>query len=305
MIRPVSLPLAKAALAALAAVLLFAGGAAPASADPFDHFLGAAIDPITLGLGGAVSCLGIGHAGMEANPASMGQIRQYALQSGYTNNGNPTQHGLHVSAADSLINPNMALGFSYAYRVLKRDFAGVSEDGASHRLRGALALSERWPGFQLMTGVTVGWQTEVVGPIDRRLLNVDAGILAVAGDNVRLGFSAANLVDNVDAGQPRELTGAAALTFERVQLGYDARVDLDSHKDGARVTHSVGAQIVPTAILPVRLGYRRDGLNETNALTGGISIITPRFAFDAAYGQEIDGIKRRWVALALRYFVRY
>ncbi len=302
MIRAVSLPVAG---TVLAAALLIAAPVAPASADPFDPFLGVAVDPVSLGLGGAVTALGVGHAALEGNPAAMAQIRQYALQAGYTNHGDPTQHGLHVSAVDSLINPNFAMGIGYAYRALRRDFADGTTTGGGHRVRGGLALAERWPTFQLLVGVAGNWHAEEIGPVDWSLFNLDIGILTMVGEFVKLGFTAANLIDHTDEGQPRELTGGAALTFERVQLGYDARTDLDTHPEGSKVSHSVGVQIVPIALLPIRLGYRRDGLNDTNAITGGFSLITPRFALDAAYGQEIDGIKRRWVALALRYFLRY
>ena len=302
MIRAVSLP---AAGTLLAAALLLAAPAVPAFADPFDPFLGAAVDPVSLGLGGAVSTIGVGHAALEGNPAAMAQIRQYALQAGYTNTGDPTRHGVHVSAVDSLINPNLALGVSYAYRSLQRDFNGEMKKGGGHRVRGGLALAERWPTFQLLAGIGMNWNTEQIGTVDRSLVNVDAGVLAMVGEFARLGFTASNLIDHTDQDQPRELTGGAGLVFQRVQIGYDARTDLDSDPEGSKLTHSVGAQIVPIALLPVRLGYRRDGLNDTNAITGGFSLITPRFALDAAYGQELDGIKRRWVALALRYFLRY
>lgn len=296
------------AAALCAAALLWAPVAA---ADPGSG-LAVDSDPALVGLAGAGVANGVGAAALHANPAAMGQIRQYAVSIGYGHAAEPANHGFTLSATDSLLNPNMALGFAYTFQLMKIRNPGLLsglageevKSGRAHRLRAALALGERGQSLSYFLGVAPHFQDEDAGNIDRSVFNLDVGLLIRFADMISVGVVGANLLDATDDGQPRQVAGGIGVSWEMLQLGYDVRVAFDAGPDGDdALSHAVGLQVAPVPMLPLRAGYRADGALDADIVSGGLGWYSPVVGFDFAYAQAVGGETRRWILATLRVFV--
>jgi len=270
--------------------------ASKASAQTF----GVGADPRAVSMGGAVTATGTGWTSLNNNPAGMAQIRQYAGSAGYSYLTGLDAHEATLALTDSLLNPNMAMGLSYTYH--RYPVAGSSDLSTGHLYRGALSLFERRKEVTYAIGATIHYADSSVMYGGTSLLNIDVGALLVLNEQFRLGVVGKNILDKTSSGQSRILQGGAAFVFGRALAEYNIITDFDSNPSEVTLSHAVGLEVLATPAIPIRLGYRMDGLVDTHVISGGLGYNTANMGLEISYAHELRDGGNAWVLGSLKWF---
>jgi hypothetical protein len=270
------------------------------SQSAFTQTFGFGSDPRTLSMGGAVAATGTGWTSLNNNPSGMAQVRQYAGNAGYNYLMGSEIHEGILSLTDSLLNPNMAMGMSYTYQ--RYSAAGSGDTSTGHLYRGALSLFDRKPAVTYAIGASIHYSDTGTLYSGESLLNFDAGVLLVLQDKFRFGAFARNILDNVNSGQARIVQGGAAFVFGRALLEYNIITDFDSNPDETTLSHAVGVEVLASGTIPIRVGYRRDGILGTHIIAGGLGYNTTTTGFEFSYAQELRDGGNSWIMGCLKWF---
>ncbi|TVQ98365.1 MAG: hypothetical protein EA398_13330 [Deltaproteobacteria bacterium] len=271
------------AATALAALVLLAGLAAPAAAQQ---------QPWTglraMGMADAFVGGGSGTSAIYHNPAGISLAPIYSAELGYLHNIGPNLHTLGVGIADGATNPNFGGAIAYNLTIGDGRFGDDGLEGTrDHDLRAALTVPI------VPQRITFGFGTRYVnfsrGTREELAANqfraygfgFDLGLIAAVIPEFAVGVSFLNLGAPEDANLPRTLRAGTALFLGPLHLELDYGADFDS-ADDTTSTFAVGTEISIANTVPVRAGFRHEGLTDRNVLTGGIGYRTPEGGIDAA-----------------------
>lgn len=223
-----------------------------------------------IAMGGAVRGDPVGNSALIANPAGMARSYIYAGQAQYVRD-NTGLNAVGGNIVDSKTNQALAMGAAYHYQWASDD--DVRADG--HDVRLGFAHAFRPQVFHFGLGLRYLHLDRVAGDVktEVRDFTLDAGILYSPSPSVHLGLVGHNLIDAEDASLPRQAGGGIAFTGEHVTLDFDALADFESHPDGARPMLAVGGEMLVGGVIPLRAGYRHDGVTESNWLSGGVGFL--------------------------------
>jgi hypothetical protein len=275
-------------IALLAAAL--ATGAAAAEPPPLG--IPDLTGPRALALSAGVGIAG-GNDAIFENPAALAARRRYSVEASFFTDqrdaGTMSQF-LGASVVDSVSAPVTA-GLAY-----ERATKGVYNGNLFHvALAGPLA-----EGFLL--GVS-GTFYSVDGPDPVSAASVDAGLFWQVARYLSLGAAGHNLVPagNDQVAPMSVAAGFAAGSDQSLQLTAEWSADLD-RAGATRHRWAGGLEYLLARMVPLRAGWAKDELLDTQWWSAGAGIVTRSVALDLGYRQSLDAPSAKTLAVSLRFF---
>lgn len=236
-----------------------------------------------VGMGEAFNAVSTGAAGVYHNPAGIARAILYAVEGSYSYT--PTGNLLSFAIVDSKTNPSVSAGFAVSYYF---DRNQDNRDITALDLRLPLAI----PIVPERISVGLGIRYLSVDNNEIETLSgftLDAGALFRLADELHLGVSAKNLLETCDV--KSRCQGVAPMTIgggvaygDGTTFLVAADVDADlSSADSTKVNFSLGGEYLIQNMVPIRLGYMRRGLDNSNVLTLGSGWRSPTAGIDAGY----------------------
>ncbi len=239
-----------------------------------------------LAMGQAQIALSEGTGGVFQNPAGIARAFMYAGEGTFAY----TPDGAILSAAiiDSKTNPAVAAGAGISYYFNR----GSGPDVSALDVRVPVAfpiVPER-----VLVGITGRYTRAEVGPTE--VLNgftLDAGALFRIIEGFHAGVSAKNLIDpcELPACQgyaPLLVGGGLSYTNGEFAVALDGEFDLNSSDEQTGLNIEVGGEYLIQGTIPIRLGYRRLELTDSNIITGGVGWRSKTAGIDLSYRQDLS-----------------
>lgn len=253
-----------------------------------------------LGVADAVHSIGFGTAGLYFNPATMSQIRQYAIDAGYGYDSTRGTHNAHVSIVDSQTNQDFGGGIGYTYFRSDR----TPSEFQGHDVRAALCV--RLGADSVSFGFGAGFRyLKVSGdlPSDRvSAPTLDLGALLGVSDRFFLGVAGQNLITFSSAHAPRLLGVGAGVSVSVVNVAASAVVDFESRPETV-VSPSGGVEAVVFNAMALRAGFMWDRASEQKRVTGGLGYISQYVGVDVGYGHDVTDRDKWLVQSSIRVFL--
>ncbi|GMV39212.1 MAG: hypothetical protein AMXMBFR64_09280 [Myxococcales bacterium] len=287
-------------------VLLVLGCALPAAAQLREAAAGMG----ALGKADSVRASGYANDGIYFNPAGLAQVMMYSIETGYTYQNEVAGHVFDVSIADSATNEYIAVGLAYSYF----DTAQVpgftvpgTDSRVGHQLRAALASGYRAKDFSAFVGVGVRWINLTLA--DRSAVDpvtMDAGILLVIKNLIRIGVTGHNLIEHPDERHevPRQIGTGVSVALSGFLAEFDAVVDFDTRSE-TMAQYSVGLEYDIAQMLPIRAGYMYSGVLDRHRIAVGVGYYSQIVGVDVGYLQDVSSADKSdaTVGLDLRIFL--
>lgn len=279
------------------AVGLLAAAAAPAAADSLDDALG----PRELATGEARRGEVSGAQGATLNPAGLPLSRELTFEGSYGYRSTDAASLVAIAACDST---NVAPGcFYYRYA------GGDTADGRHQRTHAAGLTLSRVVNARAMIGLGARYINDAGaladGSADVKGFNWDAGATLRLTDTLNLAVIGYNLWGTENVRIARTVGGGVSFRPSPAVLAvFDARWNLST--DGETGRYGGGLEyFVSTAGgqtgYPVRAGAVHDVVAGTY-LTGGLGMITVKFALDVGVRKQIRDGDDLQLGVALRVF---
>lgn len=259
-----------------------------------------------IAMGGAVRGDPVGNSALIANVAGMARSQMYAAQGQYTRSAGGF-NAVGANVVDSKTKPNFAVGAAY-------NFQWSSDDAiinSGHDARLGFAHPFRPKVFHAGLGLRylhINREVAEVGT-EIRDFTMDAGLLFSPTPAVHIGLVGHNLLETKDPSVTRQAGGGIAFTGEFVTLDADLIYDFDAHPDGAKPIAAVGGEMLVSGMIPLRAGYRYDGITENNWVSGGVGFMDRSSArgegnqINLAFRQNLD-VSEEWLfAASLVFFL--
>ena len=118
-------------------------------------------------------------------------------------------------------------------------------------------------------------------------LTLAPSIATVIQDSVIVSITAENVIPTGNPDAPLGMsTGTRWQISRQLALAFDTEVDFESVEDKVAFTPMVGAEFRAGDVVPLRAGWRRDGVDGTRWLTGGIGVENESVGL--SYGLSLD-----------------
>lgn len=142
-----------------------------------------------------------------------------------------------------------------------------------------------------------------LGPsLDR--VTMDASITITPLPWLKLAGLGYNLIKTHSPLAPQMAGGSVAVTpIESLSLGGDILVDLSTF-DSSELIAGGGLSYLAGELVPLRIGYRRDGGRDLNQITAGLGINKGKIGFEGALRQDLGGRKETYLLFMFRYVVQ-
>lgn len=310
-----------AAAGALGGLLLAAGLARPAAADPtplptsFGWNYGQVETTRVAALGGALRAAGSGTSAMFLNPASMAETRVYHIEA--LVDASPEMGRVLAGAviADSMMNRyRLAGGVSVVGGILNPSGANWS----TLDVRAALAYPITDKVFLGITGryatVTQGSKLapqvvsedesgdDVVNTLHLDAFTFDAGATIKAGESIYIALLGQNLGATHRGTFPMMLGGGVGYGTDDVTFEVDALADLHAYEEAtARIM--AGGEILVADHVPIRVGYRFDQGAKVHALSGGLGYMGKEWAVEASVRRTLSDPGATSIFVGLAYYL--
>lgn len=237
------------------------------------------------GMGQAQNALSIGTNGVYNNPAGIARSYMFALEGGfiYTDDGNV----LSAAIVDSKTNPKISAGVGFNYYFSRTE--GLDLTGIDVRVPIAI------PVVQDRVSIGIAGRFTKLKAGELEVLNgfsLDAGAIFRVVDQLSLGISAKNLIDpcenqTCEGWIPLTIGGGAAYNMTDLAFAVDVDADLSS-TSSVVINAEVGGEYLAVKMVPVRLGFRRLGLTESNRITAGTGWRSKTAGLDLSYEHDLS-----------------
>ncbi|MCA9575258.1 MAG: hypothetical protein R3B40_05235 [Polyangiales bacterium] len=256
-----------------------------------------------IAMGSGSRATATGTSALAYNNANLALLRLYHVEAGFQYITGRNAFTIGSAVADS-ISSALAAGFSF------RGFFGNGRDynGWDGRLGLGMALA---PAISLGLGA----RFLRMSPRDRddndtpigehaRGFTLDASATVTPIEWLHFSVLAYNLIDLDSALAPVQIGGSlgALVSDFGLAVGADVLVDISTFSS-PRVLGGFGLEYTISDIVPVRLGYRRDGGRDVHTLTLGAGYFDSKFEVDFALRHDLRARARRQTELMLT--VRY
>ena len=237
------------------------------------------------GMGRAQNATSEGTDGVFNNPAGIASAYMYALEGGLIYTDDATV--LSAAVVDSKTNPKVAAGVGFNYYFSR----GAGEALSGIDLKVPLAI----PIVQDRVSLGLGGRYTRLSAGDVEVLNgfsLEAGAVVRVVDQVRLGLVAKNLIDPCDVSAcqgwlPLLIGGGVAYSTTELALAADVEADTSTSQEVA-FNVDVGGEYVVANVAPVRLGFRRLGVEESSRLTAGAGWRSQTAGLDLSYEHDLS-----------------
>jgi hypothetical protein len=266
-----------------------------------------------VGMGGALSALGVSTPALYLNPANMPLARVYHLEALAAASPEAQRQTYGLAIVDSVLSGSrLAGGVGGTWSLL--DPSGLHRQWTD--VRAALALPL---GDYFAFGVTGRWlqvdQSVAAGPLHQSLasdgtpnggvfgaVTFDAGATAALGDGLRIGLVGHNLTNPGTALAPT--TGALGIGYatQTWALEADGLLDFTTYRTvQGRVMG--GGELFVADHYALRVGWRYDTGTALHTPSLGFGYVDPRYSIEAAVRRDLVGDHgATYGVLSLRYF---
>lgn len=236
------------------------------------------------GMGEAFNAVSDGATGIFHNPAGIARTLVYSVDGSF----NYTPGGTSLSAAivDSKTNPAVSAGLGVGYYFTTVE--GQTLDALEARLSLAIpAIPER-----LSFGIGGRYLRSTSGKVEViHGVTLDAGALFRVADALHVGIAAKNLINVCQNATckgyiPLLVGGGIAYATKEFTIAGDLDFDMNT-KTTPTLGFDLGAEYVFQKMVPVRLGFKRNGVADTNTLTGGTGWRSDNAGIDVAYQHNL------------------
>ena len=140
--------------------------------------------------------------------------------------------------------------------------------------------------FGFGVGVRYFYRSTKLGGSEHAL-TLAPSIATVIQDSVIVSITAENVIPTGNPDAPLGMsTGTRWQISRQLALAFDTEVDFESVEDKVAFTPMVGAEFRAGDVVPLRAGWRRDGVDGTRWLTGGIGVENESVGL--SYGLSLD-----------------
>jgi hypothetical protein len=134
-------------------------------------------------------------------------------------------------------------------------------------------------------------------------ITLDASITITPIPLLKISGLGYNLIKTYSALAPQMAGGSVSLTpIDELTIGGDVLVDTSTF-DKPKLIGGGGIGYVAGEMVPLRLGYRRDGGRDLNQITAGVGFNKGKFAVEGALRQDLGGRKETYMVFMFRYAV--
>lgn len=275
--------------------------AKPAFADPSSttieqgYDLGEIQAPRQLGMGGAQTALGTSTSAVYNNPANMPFSRVYHFEGIAAFSPEARRQSYGGAVVDSSTS-RLAGGFGGTWSMM--DPEGIRRSWTDLRLALAYPL-----GDKLAVGATGRYlrtsQSRGEGPLGASLASggtpgepifnaftFDAGATLAPAGGLRLAVLGKNLTAPGTSLAPVTATGGIGYLGERFALEFNALFDFTTYSE-TRGRYMFGGELFIADRIPIRLGYRYDDGQKTQAVSLGLGYVDKRWSFEVGGRRDI------------------
>lgn len=264
----------------------------------------------TLGMGAGARAGAVGTSALAYNISNMAAVPAYHVEafSQIIPGGGNTYWTIGSAITDSTTAKKFALGTS---------FRGVFS-GSDRRYKGwdwrtgvaiqaieqlGIGLGVRWGRMDAETVDGQRLDRQPLAPTFNRV-TLDASItitpipwLKVAG----LGY---NLIKTGSSLAPQMAGGSVSLApVESVSFGGDILVDFSTFEKNELLAGG-GVQFIAGEMVPLRIGYRRDGGRNLNQITASVGFYKGKFGVEGALRQTLGSRKESYILIMTRFVVQ-
>jgi hypothetical protein len=256
-----------------------------------------------ISMGSGARATATGTSALAYNNANLALLRLYHVEAGFGYITGRNAFTIGSAVADSISN-SLAAGFSF------RGFFGNGRDynGWDGRLGLGMALA---PVISLGVGaryvrMTPRRRDDNDTPIGEhaRGFTLDASATVTPIEWLHFSVLAYNLIDLDSALAPQQVGGSLGVLVQEFGLGLGADVLVDlSTFSSPRVIGGFGVEYTAADLIPIRLGYRRDGGRNLHTQSLGTGYYDSKLELDFALRHDLRARGRRQTELMLT--VRY
>lgn len=281
------------------ALLLLAMIAAPssASAQTTDFAIGARPG----GMGRAANAVSRGTDGLFQNPAGISlKTGTLDIEGAYAY----TQIANILSAAvvDPTTNPSVSAGFGAGY--------SFDNDGSSSALDLRLPIAIPLVAERVSFGVAGRYVITTEESVQiQNGFTLDAGAIFRIVDQLHLGVVGKNLIplcaqQNCRGNTPVLLGGGVSYLGREFVAAVDVEASDLSTDDALAIDIQAGAEYTIQNMVPIRLGFRRDGATTSNHISAGLGWSSPAAAVNLSYEHDLSQNRVGLVMLGISAFLR-
>lgn len=152
----------------------------------------------------------------------------------------------------------------------------VDEEFDNHITSSVLAATIGGGGVHHLFGAGLGiryfYRSTKLGGVEHAV-TLSPSVATVLQEELYLTLTAENVIPTNQLDSPLAIgTGTRWQPSNRFALAFDSQTDFTSVAGEVRFTPMVGAEVRIANVVPVRAGWTRNGVNETQWVTGGIGI---------------------------------
>lgn len=251
-----------------------------------------------MGMGEAFTAYAAGDGALYHNPAGISSLMMYSIEAAYAHDTATGINTLHASVTDGKSNPRLGGGVGYTYSTSTREAVIPSFTG--HDLYGALAF----PAVPqlLLIGAGIHYMDYArQGDTYAQGITLDAGLLLALGQSFSIGAATRNILEVENSG--RSLTQSFGVSYHAYgfQIGLDTVLDFGG--EDLAVGWAAGSELLIANMVPIRVGYNRDGLADTHFISAGAGYRSELVGGDILFRQELGVDDRRMLGLALNFYL--
>ena len=230
-------------------------------------------------MGDAFRAVASSNEALFFNVAGLAQAEKYEIDAGYALNRSVTDLSrLDFSVTDSRTS-RVAAGLAYTR---------LTGDGTSGPTEGHIGtLGMAFPFSDVAAfGLSVKYLS-FERPDPTNAVTGDLGLFVKAGEWVRVGAAAYNVVDVTSREAPLGAGGGVSIGNDLdFRAAFDAAFDL-SRNDETPLSLHAGAEYLAGGAFPLRAGFKRYDAEDRNYLSFGTGYLTPEFGLEGAFVQNL------------------
>jgi hypothetical protein len=258
-----------------------------------DSALSEHLGPREIALGDAKRADATGASAIALNPAGLALNRELVFELGYNRESSAGTDSIGVSACDSTV--PVPGCFYYRYYQSKPELGLTELDLRAHE---AGFTAARAFGSHIAVGTTTKWfdyETDLSGDRSSSGWGLDAGLVFLASQAIRLGVASYNLVAKDSPHYPRGLgVGLALRPLGSLGLFADGvwNLDLPEGEDTGRYGGGAEYFLVTEGGqtgYPFRAGVVRDTTVDRTYVTAGLGFRSLSIGIDLAVRKDVDG----------------
>jgi hypothetical protein len=258
-------------------------------------------------MGDAVYAVGFGTAGLYFNPATMGQIGQYAMDLGYGYCAKENAHDFHISVVDAQTNQRVAGGLSYTMTKSPQE----GRRFMLHDVRVGTAVRIGDPAkVRFIFGSTFRYLKvsgdHVPGEIEPVSTAVfDSGFVMDVRNFFHLGIVGQNLLSRSNVHAPKLLGTGIGFSAHRFDMGVSVLMNF-STRHYTTASPAIGFEYLVADSVPIRAGFiwdRRRKDEELLRATVGLGYVSRFIGFDCSFSHDVRNKNEYIIQGSIRVFL--